>query len=296
MTQTEKKGRFGKGKARRVIFIIIPFVLILALVIIYTRRETPPEKKPDLPAVYPSIPQEKKKVEEKKEEKKEPEKPSYPRLALIIDDGGYNTDRFKKMLGMGKPMTFAILPNTPHAREAALLAHQDASEVMLHLPMEPKEEELYSLEVDTVLTGMSPAKIQKILRDDLEQIPFVRGVNNHMGSKATEDPRVMQALMAALKKERLYFIDSHTSPQSLGPEAARKAGVAFWQNDRFLDREKNLEKIKKAIRLTMRKAKNEGKAVAIGHPHPLTARAIREMIPEMEKEGIRLVFASEVVG
>ena len=278
------------------IFIIIPFVLILALVIIYTRRETPPEKKPDLPAVYPSVPQEKKKVEEKKEEKKEPEKPSYPRLALIIDDGGYNTDRFKKMLGMGKPMTFAILPNTPHAREAALLAHQDGSEVMLHLPMEPKEEELYSLEKDTVLTGMSPAKIQKILRDDLEQIPFVRGVNNHMGSKATEDPRVMQALMAALKKERLYFIDSHTSPQSLGPEAARKAGVAFWQNDRFLDREKNLEKIKKAIRLTMRKAKNEGKAVTIGHPHPLTARAIREMIPEMEKEGIRLVFASEVVG
>jgi hypothetical protein len=296
MTQTEKKGRFGKGKARRVIFIIIPFVLILALVIINTRRETPQEKKPDLPAVYPSIPQEKKKVEEKKEEKKEPEKPSYPRLALIIDDGGYNTDKFKKMLEVGKPMTFAILPNTPHGREAALMAHRAGCEVMLHLPMEPKAEEMYSLEVDTVLTGMKPAEIQRILRDDLAQIPFVRGVNNHMGSRATEDPKVMQALMAALKKEKLYFIDSHTSPQSLGPEAARKAGVAFWQNDRFLDREENLEKIKKATRLAMRKAKKEGKAVAIGHPHPLTARAIREMIPELEKEGIRLVFASEVVG
>ena len=292
MTQTEKKGRLGKGKARRVIFIIIPFVLILALAIIYTRRETPPEKKPDLPAVYPSIPQEKKKVEEKKE----PEKPSYPRLALIIDDGGYNTDKFKKMLEVGKPMTFAILPNTPHGKEAALMAHRAGCEVMLHLPMEPKAEEMYSLEVDTVLTGMKPAEIQRILRDDLAQIPFVRGVNNHMGSRATEDPKVMQALMAALKKEKLYFIDSHTSPQSLGPEAARKAGVAFWQNDRFLDREENLEKIKKATRLAMRKAKKEGKAVAIGHPHPLTARAIREMIPELEKEGIRLVFASEVVG
>ncbi len=278
------------------IFIIIPFVLILALVIIYTRRETPPEKKPDLPAVYPSIPQEKKKVEEKKEEKKEPEKPSYPRLALIIDDGGYNTDKFKKMLEVGKPMTFAILPNTPHGKEAALMAHRAGCEVMLHLPMEPKAEEMYSLEVDTVLTGMRPAEIQRILRDDLAQIPFVRGVNNHMGSRATEDPKVMQALMAALKKEKLYFIDSHTSPQSQGPEAARKAGVAFWQNDRFLDREENLEKIKKATRLAMRKAKKEGKAVAIGHPHPLTARAIREMIPEMEKEEIRLVFASEVVG
>jgi polysaccharide deacetylase 2 family uncharacterized protein YibQ len=302
MTSKEKKGRFGKRKTRRVIFIIIPFVLILALAIIYTRRETPPEKRPDLPEVYPPVPQAEKKAEEKKveetkkEEKKEPEKPSYPRLALIIDDGGYNTDKFKKMLGVGRPMTFAILPNTPHGKEAALMAHRAGCEVMLHLPMEPKEEEMYSLERDTVLTGMKPAEIQRILRHDLEQIPFVRGVNNHMGSKATEDPKVMQALMAALKKEKLYFIDSRTSPQSLGPEAARKAGVAFWQNDRFLDREENLEKIKKAARSAMRKAKKEGKAVAIGHPHPLTARAIRELIPELEKEGIRLVFASEVVG
>ena len=275
------------------IFIILPFVLILALAIIYTRREPPPEKKPDLHVLHFSIPMEEKKVVE---EKKEPEKPSYPRLALIIDDGGYNTDKFKKMLGMNKPMTFAILPNTPYGKEAAIMAHRAGCEVMLHLPMEPKEEEMYSLEVDTVLTGMKPAEIQRIIRDDLEQIPFVRGVNNHMGSKATEDPRVMQALMVALKKDGLYFIDSHTSPQSLGPEAARKEGVAVWQNDRFLDREKNLGKIKKAIRQTMRKAKKEGKAVAIGHPYPLTAQAIREMIPEMEKEGIRLVLASEVVG
>jgi len=293
MTQKEKKGRFGKGKARRAIFIIIPFVLILALATIYTRREPSPEKKPDLPALHPSIPKEEKKVVE---EKKEPERPSYPRLALIIDDGGYNTDKFKKMLGMSKPMTFAILPNTPHGKEAAIMVHRAGGEVMLHLPMEPKEEEMYSLEIDTVLTGMKPAEIQRILRDDLEQIPFVRGVNNHMGSKATEDPKVMQALMAALKKDGLYFIDSHTSPQSLGPEVARKAGVAVWQNDRFLDREKSLEKIKRAIRRTMRKAKKEGKAVAIGHPHPVTAQAIREMIPEIEKEGIQLVFASEVVG
>lgn len=288
MARAEKKGRYRKGKARRVIFIVIPFVLILALAIIYTLRETPPWKKPDHPMVYPSI-----SVEEKK---KKPEQPSYPRLALIIDDGGYNTEKFKKMLGLGRPVTFAILPNTPHAREVALMAHQDGSEVMLHLPMEPKEEELYSLEKDTVLTGMSPEEIHKILLDDLKQIPYVRGVNNHMGSKATEDQKVMQSLMAALKREKLYFIDSHTSPQSLGPEIARKTGVACWQNDKFLDREKNLEKIKEAIRFAMRKAKKEGKAVAIGHPHPVTAQAIREMIPEMEKEGIRLVFASEVVG
>ncbi|MBI5968712.1 MAG: divergent polysaccharide deacetylase family protein, partial [Deltaproteobacteria bacterium] len=193
-------------------------------------------------------------------------------------------------------MTFAILPNTPHAREAALLAHQNGSEVMLHLPMEPKEGEQYSLEKGTVLTGMRAERVQRILQDDLKQIPHVRGVNNHMGSKATEDPKVMQALMEVLRKEKLYFIDSHTSPRTLGPETARRAGVAHAQNYKFIDYEKDRETIKETIRSAMRKAKREGKAVAIGHPHPLTAQAIKEMILEIEKEGIRLVFASEVVG
>ncbi|MDH4266736.1 MAG: divergent polysaccharide deacetylase family protein [Deltaproteobacteria bacterium] len=219
-----------------------------------------------------------------------------PKLALIIDDGGYNIENFKEMLGTGKRITYAILPNTPHAREAALMAYRDGSEVMLHLPMEPKEEEWYSLEKDTVRTGMDAKRVQKILEDALKQVPHVRGVNNHMGSKATEDPQVMETLMQVLKKEGLYFIDSHTSFQTLGPEMARKVGVASRRNDKFIDREKKIEAIKNAIRLAMRKAKQEGRAVAIGHPHPLTARAIKEMISEIEKEGIRLVFASEVVG
>jgi polysaccharide deacetylase 2 family uncharacterized protein YibQ len=205
-------------------------------------------------------------------------------------------ENFKEMLGTGKRITFAILPHAPHAQEAALLAYRDGSEVMLHLPMEPKNGEQYSLEKNTVRTGMGSKQIQKILEDALRQVPHVRGINNHMGSKATEDPQVMEALMQVLKKEGLYFIDSNTSFQTLGPEMARKAGVASRRNDQFIDREKKIEAIKNAIRLAMRKAKQEGRAVAIGHPHPLTARAIKEMISEIEKEGIRLVFASEVVG
>lgn len=287
MAGGKKKGRNRKSKARKAAILVIPSVLILSLAILFTWWKVPPKKKPEPPIASSSIP-----AEEKKEEAR---RLFLPRLALIIDDGGYNTEKFKGMLGMGKAMTFAILPNTPHAREVALMAHRDGSEVMLHLPMEPKEGELYSLERDTVRTGMSPKGIQKILHDDLKEIPYVRGVNNHMGSKATEDPKLMQALMEALKKEKLYFIDSHTSPYSVGPEMARRAGVASAQNDKFIDREKDIHAIREAIRLAMRKAKKEGKAVAIGHPHPLTAQAIKEMIPEIEREGIRLVFASEVV-
>ena len=289
MGRSKKKGKRKKNNGRRVTFILIPVFLALSLAFFYILKTASPGKKPGRQVVRISIPTE-----------KIPEEGagfrSSPQLALIIDDGGYNMENFKEMLGIGKPLTYAILPFTPHAREAALLAYRDGYEVMLHLPMEPKNGEQYSLEKNTVRTGMDSKRVQKILEDALKQVPHVRGINNHMGSKATEDPQVMEALMQVLKKEGLYFIDSNTSFQTLGPEMARKAGVASRRNDQFIDREKKIETIKNAIRLAMRKAKQEGRAVAIGHPHPLTARAIKEMISEIEKEGIRLVFASEVVG
>jgi polysaccharide deacetylase 2 family uncharacterized protein YibQ len=289
MGRSKKKGKRKKNNGRRVTFILIPVFLALSLAFFYILKTASPGKKPGRQVVRISIPKE-----------KIPEEGagfrSSPQLALIIDDGGYNMENFKEMLGIGKPITYAILPFTPHAREAALLAYRDGYEVMLHLPMEPKNGEQYSLEKNTVRTGMDSKRVRKILEDALKQVPHVRGINNHMGSKATEDPQVMEALMQVLKKEGLYFIDSNTSFQTLGPEMARKAGVASRRNDQFIDREKKIEAIKNAIRLAMRKAKQEGRAVAIGHPHPLTARAIKEMISEIEKEGIRLVFASEVVG
>ena len=289
MGRSKKKGKRKKNNGRRVTFILIPVFLALSLAFFYILKTASPGKKPGRQVVRISIPPEKI-LEEGAGFR------SSPQLALIIDDGGYNMENFKEMLGIGKPLTYAILPFTPHAREAALLAYRDGSEVMLHLPMEPKNGEQYSLEKNTVRTGMDSKRVQKILEDALKQVPHVRGINNHMGSKATEDPQVMEALMQVLKKEGLYFIDSNTSFQTLGPEMARKAGVASRRNDQFIDREKKIETIKNAIRLAMRKAKQEGRAVAIGHPHPLTARAIKEMISEIEKEGIRLVFASEVVG
>ena len=279
MTRLKRKTRRAKSHSRNGIFIVISFTLLLAVVIFIIWQNLPPAQRPNLSIVRFSMPHS-----------------SSPRLALIIDDGGYNSEDMKRMMGMGKPMTFAILPNTPHAREVALMAHGEGSEVILHLPMEPKEAEKYSLEKNTLLAGMNKEGLQKILEDSLKQVPYARGVNNHMGSKATEDPEVMQALMEALKERRLYFIDSHTSSHTVGLKMARKAGVASGLNDKFIDHGKNVEAIKEALRLVMSKAKQEGKAVAIGHPHPYTAQAIREMIPEITAQGIRLVFASEVVG
>lgn len=237
-------------------------------------------------------------VEAEKEGVKGKGKPPAPhiRMALVVDDGGYSVEKIKVFAGIGKPITFAVLPNTPHARKVAVLVHESGGQVLLHLPMEPKEGDQSPLEDDTVMVGMSRSEIQRIVRKDLAQVPHVRGLNNHMGSKATEDPSVMKALMDVLKTEGLFYIDSHTSPHSAGLQAAREAGVPFGSNDRFIDHDQELEAIKHAIRLAMKRARQEGRAIAIGHPNPSTAQAIREMVPEIEKSGIKLVFASEVVG
>jgi hypothetical protein len=295
MAASGKRRSRKKGKrSRKYLYLLVSVGVIGSLALFFFLRMKPVERKvihpmPPVPGPAAKLP------EEGKKEKEASPKP-VPRLALIIDDGGYNLDKVKALMEIGRPFTLAVLPNTPQARKVALLAHQGGAEVMLHLPMEPKEDNRYSLEPDTVLSGMEKGEIQAILQRGLRAVPHVRGVNNHMGSKATEDPRVMKALLEVLKKEGLYYVDSHTSSHSVGPQIARLEGVAFGSNDRFIDQEKDLEAIKKAIRLAMKKAKQEGKAIAIGHPHPLTARAIREMVPEIEEAGIKLVFASEVVG
>lgn len=220
---------------------------------------------------------------------------SAPQLALIIDDGGYNFDVVKEILALGKPMTFSILPRSPYGRRIADWVHRRGGQVMLHLPMEPKEGNTAPLEARTIRVGMRKERIQEILREALGEIPHVQGMNNHMGSKATEDPEVMGILMEELKKRGLYFIDSYTSAHSVGEQMARRAGVPFERNHQFIDQVRTLPAIQESIRLAMARAKREGRAVAIGHPLSITVEALGKMIPEIEREGIELVFASEVV-
>lgn len=216
-------------------------------------------------------------------------------LALIIDDGGYNFDVVREIMALGKPVTFSILPRSPYGRRIAGWIHRQGGEVMLHLPMEPKEGNAAPLEAQTIKVGMSKEQIQKILREAFREVPHVQGMNNHMGSKATEDPAVMGIVMEELKKRGLYFIDSYTSAHSVGEPMARKAGVPFGRNHQFIDQVRTVSGIQESIRLAMARAKREGRAIAIGHPLPITAQTIGKMIAEIEREGLEFVFASEVV-
>ena len=168
---------------------------------------------------------------------------------------------------------------------------------MLHLPMEPKGYPARDKDPGkgAILMSTPRREIAKIVAQDLSGIPYVQGVNNHTGSRLTEDKEMMSLILKELKKRNLFFVDSKTSDESVAYKEARRLGLRCGERDVFLDNELDLNYIKGQIRLLARIALKEGQAIGIGHPHFLTARAIKETIPELENQGIEFVLVSELL-
>lgn len=216
------------------------------------------------------------------------------RLALIIDDFGYSGDTIASFAAMPYPMTFSVLPYRQFSNEAAAKALNSGHQVMLHLPMEPQSAGEQS-EASTITVAMSDQEIHDITVKAIQAVPGIIGVNNHQGSRATADRRVMKAVLAVLKANNLFFVDSRTSGQSIAAEAARQAGLRTGSNEVFLDGRSDVDYIKGQLWTAARIAARDGSAMAIGHARPNTAIALREAIPEIEAAGVKLVFASQLV-
>ena len=222
----------------------------------------------------------------------EPEE-DLPRIAIIVDDAGYDLDRALELLNLRRPMSISILPKLKYSRHIAEVAHDMGYEIMMHLPMESEEQLRRS--PGFITAGMTEKEIGWILDRDLESIPFASGVNNHQGSMMTRDPEAMAHVMKYLAKKDMFFVDSRTTSESVAYETAKEIGLRAAENDVFLDNEKRVEYIKERFLVLMQEAKEKGKAIGICHVHPETTRALHEMLPIIEKEGFKLVFASELV-
>jgi polysaccharide deacetylase 2 family uncharacterized protein YibQ len=142
---------------------------------------------------------------------------------------------------------------------------------------------------------MNDKTLQWMLEKDFESIPHVVGVNNHQGSKMTCDQQAMTRIMQYLAELDVYFIDSRTTTESVAYQVAKDFGVRAAENDIFLDNEKDVEYIKGRLELLMEEAEQKGKAIGICHVHPATMQALREMFPVMDRRGIELVCASQLV-
>jgi polysaccharide deacetylase 2 family uncharacterized protein YibQ len=225
-----------------------------------------------------------------------PEKKIGPRVAIIIDDMGSNKRRARELINLEAPLTLSFFPFARNSRKLAQEAQEKGKEVILHMPMEPKEFPEINPGKGALLMSMTEEELHRQIRENLETIPFVKGVNNHMGSRFMEDKHRVGILMEELKARELFFLDSRTTPNTVGYRTAKEFGIKTGERNVFLDNNRYDEAdIRENISKLLEIAKDEGKAIGIGHPHPSTIRSLREMIPRLRESGIEIVHLSELL-
>jgi len=220
-----------------------------------------------------------------------PEK-AKPKVAIVLDDWGYNIKNLNAVLEINKPMNLSILPGLPYSAFVANKAREHNFEVILHMPMEPKAK--MRLELSTLYTTMSDDEIRLNLAKALESVPHAKGISNHEGSKATRDQRLIKVVFAELKKDNLFFLDSLVTNDSACESLAVEMKIKFAKRSIFLDNESSPAYIRKQFEKLIDLAVKNGKAVGIGHDRPNTIAILKEMIPRLEENGIELTYISEL--
>ena len=215
-------------------------------------------------------------------------------IVLILDDVGFDRQPVTGAMSIDPNVNFAILPNAQNANAVARRLHAGGFEILCHLPMEPEGFPGISPGEGAVLTSMSDGEIARATRANISSIPFAQGVNNHMGSRATADRRVMTGVLSALP-EGMYFIDSKTTGGSVVGSLARELHVKTVSRNIFLDDVQKDDAIRRQLASLSESAEAHGVAVGLGHMSPSTVRVLTEEAPRRRAQGWRFVRASGVV-
>lgn len=202
--------------------------------------------------------------------------PEPPKIAVVIDDVGYNRRGMEESLALPLPVVLAILPETPYGARTAQRAHLQERITILHAPMENERE--LKLGPGGLYVNMDEQTFKQTLNADLDSTPYVTGVNNHMGSLLTTHPEHMGWVMDIMAERSLFFIDSLTSPQSVAHATAIERGIRTVTRDIFLDNVRSEVAIDKQFERLLKRAHKQGSAIAIGHPYPETTRYLKRRL------------------
>ncbi len=217
------------------------------------------------------------------------------RVAIILDDWGQSTISCKYLREIPEPLAVSILPGLRHTKDVANCAKMYHKLTMLHLPLEAMHNYDFYPPNYIIKTSMSPSLVSQIVVQDLDQLPSIEGVNNHMGSKATGDRALMKIIFRIIRKKGLFFVDSMTSRYSVSAALADEMGLAYGKRDVFLDNLNNKEAIAKQFMVLAQKARRRGYAVAIGHDRPVTMKILKEEISWLESQGIQIVSIKDLL-
>ncbi|MDU7495150.1 MULTISPECIES: divergent polysaccharide deacetylase family protein [Providencia] len=217
---------------------------------------------------------------------------SAAKLAIVIDDFGYRVKEDNQILALPAAVTIAILPSSPHGREVAEKAHQQGRDILIHMPMKPLSNQ--PLEKDTLSPSMSAEDIDQLIKNAIKRVPYAKGMNNHMGSEMTSSLPGMRNVMHSLSQSNLFFLDSVTIGNTQVKHAAKEYGVPTLRRHIFIDNHQSEEETRSQLNKAVAYARKHGSAVAIGHPHPSTVRALQKYLPQLPAD-IELVAVSSLL-
>ncbi|MBF0428603.1 MAG: divergent polysaccharide deacetylase family protein [Magnetococcales bacterium] len=222
-----------------------------------------------------------------------PSKHTGAKVAIIIDDLGYNGSVSLAIARMAEPITLAILPGGEFSRQTATIGKATNKEIILHQPMEPLGYPRVKPGPGGLYMGMSQEQIRPVLLKNLQQFPEAVGINNHMGSRLTQNREAMDSVMDILQERGLFFVDSRTSQTSVAHARAQAKKVPSTKRDVFLDNVQKVSTIKARLAELEQIAHHSGRAVGIGHPHRETLIALQQWLPEATKRGIHVERISQ---
>jgi polysaccharide deacetylase 2 family uncharacterized protein YibQ len=218
-----------------------------------------------------------------------------PKVAIVIDDLGYDGKLARKFLKIEGPLSFSVLPHGTFSKSIARRIHDAGQELLLHLPMEPTGYPEVNPGVGALLVEMTDVEIVQTLRKNLDAFPYVKGVNNHMGSKFCQDEGKLRPVMLELNTRDLFFLDSRTTSKTKAYTVAQELHVPSAERNVFLDNIQNPRAIRAQLNRLTELARLRGGAIGIAHPHEVTLEVLRHEIPKLSRKGVELVPVSQLV-
>ncbi len=217
-----------------------------------------------------------------------------PLIAIVIDDMGVDRGRSEKIWKLPPPLTLAFLTYADDLAKQTQSAQTNGHELMLHVSMEPGSKTV-DAGPNVLMSGMDEDELRNLVAWGMDRFDGYIGINNHMGSRFTEDKDGMTVVMQEVAKRGLMFLDSRTSAKTVGPMVAAELGVPHLERNVFLDNEPKVPAINKQLAKVEALAMRRGIAIAIGHPREETISALAQWLPEARARGFQIVPLSAVL-
>ncbi len=307
-----RKAPQQSSRIRTAVLLLMAIAFLLAVIVLFLPRKSataPPARRTGSTqsaaekAASESVPEEAPEAEAAvvQPDRSRPEKKPWERVpardawvSVVIDDAGQNLDILDAFLRFPGKITIAVLPHLPYSAEAARKVLAAGKDVILHCPMEARDGN--DPGPGAILASQSEDEIRRLLDEAFATVPGARGMNNHMGSSITENPRVLGVVMEYLQENGKFFLDSRTTSLTAASGLAGQYNVPYLERSVFLDNETTAEAIGERLDEGLLLAVDQGGAVIIGHVHnEEVISVLGEMYPRITAAGIRVVGLSELL-